>query len=212
MRNVFHTLAAAAAFSMTACVAMAAEQDFSEANSGVYELDKGHASLIWRVSHSGLSMYTARFTDFDATIQFDAKNPTKSTVTATINPMSVQTDHPSTGDDDSWNNKLATNANLFNAEEFPQITFKSTKVEKTDEFTGKITGDLTFLGVTKPVTLDATFNGTGNSSFYGTRDQIGFSATTTLTRSDFGLDTYLPNIGDEVEIILEVEFIEPESE
>lgn len=189
---------------LSAC-AMAGEQTFTEASSGTYKLEKSHAFLNWRVSHNGLHKYTARFTEFDATISFDPDNPVASSVTASINPLSVETDHPT---DDNWDNKLATSRKWFNGKEFPAITFTSTGIEQTGEFTGIITGDLTFLGVTKEVQLDATYNGTGNSPFFGTRDLIGFSASGKLMRSEFGLATLLPNIGDEVEFTIEAEFVE----
>lgn len=197
-------LAAITAVSLVAC-ATAGEQTFVEANGGNYELEKSHAFLTWRVKHNGLSNYTARFTDFDASINFDPENPVASSVTATINSLSVETDHPT---DKTWNTKLATDKKWFNGKEYPQIVFKSTGIEKTGEFTGVITGDLTLLGVTKQVKLNATYNGTGNAPWFGTRDIIGFSATGTLNRSDFGLTTLIPNIGDEVEIIIEAEFVE----
>lgn len=202
MRRLF--MAAIAACSLAAC-ATAGEQSFVEASGGNYELEKSHAFLTWRVKHNGLSNYTARFTDFDASIDFNPDNPVQSSVVATINPLSVETDHPT---DDSWNTKLATDGKWLDGENFPQIVFKSTSVEQTGEFTGIITGDLTLLGVTKEVKLNATYNGTGNAPWYGTRDLIGFSATGTLKRSDFGMTTLLPNIGDEVEIIIEAEFLE----
>jgi len=202
MRKLF--IAAAAALSLAAC-ATAGEQSFVEASGGNYKLEKTHAFLTWRVKHNGLSNYTARFTDFDATIEFDPENPVQSSVIATINPLSVETDHPT---DDGWNTKLATDGKWFDGKNFPQIVFKSTSVEKTGEFTGIITGDLTLLGVTKEVKLNATYNGTGNAPWFGTRDLIGFSATGTLNRSDFGMTALLPNIGDEVEIIIEAEFLE----
>ena len=197
-------IAAAAALSLAAC-ATAGEQSFVEASGGNYKLEKSHAFLTWRVKHNGLSNYTARFTDFDASIDFDPENPVQSSVIATINPLSVETDHPT---DDGWNNKLATDGKWFDGEKFPQIVFKSTSVEQTGEFTGIITGELTLLGVTSEVKLNATYNGTGNAPWFGTRDLIGFSATGSLKRSDFGMTALLPNIGDEVEIIIEAEFLE----
>ncbi|MEL7129851.1 MAG: YceI family protein [Pseudomonadota bacterium] len=197
-------ISALAACLIVGC-ATAGEQSFTEANSGTYELEKSHAFLTWRVSHNGLSKYTARFTDFDATIAFDPENPVASSVTATVNPMSIETNHPT---NENWNTTLATDDKWLNGDEFPEITFQSTGVEQTGEFTGIITGDLTLLGVTKSIQLDATYNGTGNAPWYGTRDLIGFSATGTLKRSDFGMVALLPNIGDEVEIIIEAEFLE----
>lgn len=202
MRKLIITFAAA--LSLAAC-ATAGEQSFVEASGGNYQLEKTHAFLTWRVKHNGLSNYTARFTDFDASIDFDPENPVASSVKATINPLSVETDHPS---NDGWNTTLATDAKWFNGKTFPQIVFESTSIEQTGEFTGLIIGNLTLLGVTKEIQLDTTYNGTGNAPWFGTRDIIGFSARGMLKRSDFGMTALLPNIGDEVEIIIEAEFVE----
>ncbi|MEL7130119.1 MAG: YceI family protein, partial [Pseudomonadota bacterium] len=150
----------ATSFALVAACTTAGEQTFEEAAPGTYELEKTHAFLTWRVSHNGLSKYTARFTDFDATIVFDPENPVASSVSAKINPLSVETDHPTKAE--SWNNELATDDRFLNGDAFPEITFESTNIEQTGEFTGTITGDLTLLGITKSVSLDATYNGTGN--------------------------------------------------
>ena len=203
---MFRTLASIVAAIAVASCATAGEQSFSEANSATYELEKTHAFITWRIKHNGLSNYTVRFTDFDATIEFDAENPVESSVTAVINPLSVETDHPTKRED--WNNQIATDRKFLNGEEFPTITFESTSVEQTGEFTGVISGNLTLLGVSKEVQLDATYNGTGNAPWFGARDIIGFSATATFNRSDFGMTALLPNIGDEIEVIIEAEFVE----
>lgn len=201
-------LAAAAATLMTSACIATGEQNFAEANTGTYELTKDHASLTWKISHMGLSNYTARFTDFDATLNFDPDDPAASSVRVTINPLSVETDHPTKAE--SWNAELGTETKWFNGTDFPEITFASTGIEQTSEFTGTMTGDLTFLGITKPITLDVTFNGTGNAPWYGSRDLVGFSAHGWLKRSEFGLTTMDSILGDDVEIIIEAEFLEAE--
>lgn len=173
--------------------------------AGVYSVDKTHASLLWKVSHAGLSNYTARFKSFDADITFDPADLTKSKVTAKIDPASLETDYVPTAEKD-FNKNLITQEQWFNAGKFPQITFTSTKIEVTGDNTGKIHGDLTLLGVTKPVVLDAVFNGAYTVQPFSKKPTLGFSATGSLTRSDFGLDTYVPAIGDKVDIVIEAEF------
>ncbi len=181
----------------------------AETAKGTYSVDKTHAFLFWKVSHFGLSTYTAKFTDWDATIDFDPANPAASSVTASINPTAVQTDHPSQAE--KWHGELAND--FFKAEEFPAITFKSTSVETTGPNTGKVTGDLTFLGVTKPITLKVKYNGVGNVPWYGERDIIGFDAKAKIKRSDFGLTRMIDNgIGDEVTIVISGEFLQDEAE
>ena len=180
---------------------------YSELPAGVYNIDKNHASLTWRVSHAGLSKYTARFKSFDADITLDPADITKSSVTATIDPTSLETDfNVAANDGKDFNKNLSTGEQWLNAGQFPQITFASTKIEKTGDNTGKIHGDLTFLGVTKPVVLDAVFNGAYLVQPFNQKPTLGISATTTIKRSDWGLATYVPAIGDEVEIIIEAEF------
>lgn len=172
---------------------------------GVYVLDKTHASLTWKVSHLGLADYTARFTDFDATLDFNPTDPTQSTLNVSVNPMSVRTDYPNAEEKD-FDAKLANDESWFNAGEYGEITFDSTAIEMTGENTGTVTGDLTLLGVTKPMTLDVTFNGAYENKPFANVPALGFSATGTMTRSEWGFDTYVPTIGDEVELLIEVEF------
>ena len=176
-------------------------------DAGVYNLEKTHASLIWTVSHNGLSKYTARFTDFDTVINLVPDDPAASTVTAAINPLSVRTDHPS-GED--WDTTLGQDDKWFNGVTFPEIEFSSTGIDLTGDRTATLTGDLTLLGITKSVPLDVTYNGMRNFAYYGDLDAIGFSATTTLKRSDFGMTHLLPDIGDEVEIAIEIELLQAE--
>lgn len=186
---------------LASCVS-AAQPVLANAGSGAYELEKPHSSLVWRVRHMGLSNYTARFTGIEATLDFDRDHPEASRLKAVIDPASIRAEHPT---DKNWDSQLADS--LFKAKEFPQIVFTSTAIERTGETTGKITGDLSFLGVTKPLTLDVTFNGAISASpLYRGRDVIGFSAHGVISRSAFGLDRYASMVGDDVEIIIEAEF------
>jgi polyisoprenoid-binding protein YceI len=170
--------------------------------SGAYQLQKDHGSIIVRVKHMGLSNYTMRFTDFDATLDFDPKNPSASHVKAIVNPLSVRAEHPT---DTGWDKRIGED--LLEGTEFPQVVFDSKSIETTGEFTGKITGDLTMMGVTEPVTLDVTYNGAAPAAaLYGGRDAVGFSARTHFARSDFGLTRYGAIVADDVEVIIEVEF------
>lgn len=185
-----------------------AETALSELPSGTYTLDKTHASLIWKVSHLGLSDYVARFTDFDATIQLDTQDPTKSSVTATINPASVETDYPNPEKED-FDAKLRSEEWL-NTSAFPKITFTSTKLVKEDDDEGELTGELTFLGVTKTITLEVELEGATTKHPFAQKAALGFSASGTIKRSEFGFDTYIPTIGDEVEIEINAEFMQAE--
>lgn len=193
--------------------APAADENVEYGAAGTYAIDPTHTSVTWRVDHFGLSQYTGRFKTVDATLQFNPEDPAANSITVTIDPLSVETDYPAdykASHADSpyatWNEDLGRNSNWLNGDAFPQITFTSTAITQETASTGKVTGDLTFLGVTRPVTLDVTYNGKANFPWAPDADKIGFSARTVLKRSDFGNATYAPNIGDEVEVIIETEF------
>ncbi|MCR9195695.1 MAG: YceI family protein, partial [Hyphomonas sp.] len=176
--------------------------------SGLYNLEKTHAFLTWTVKHNGISGYTVNFTDFEADLVFDAETPENSQLAVSINPTALNTNYPDPEKKIEWENELATDARFMNANEFPAITFNSTSVEKTGDFEGKVTGDLTFLGVTKPVTLDVSYGGVANPPWFGQRDVIGFTASTTIARSDFGQTALAGVISDEVEIEFSGEFLQ----
>lgn len=193
----------------------AALEDISAAE---YNLEKTHAFLTFKVGHSGgLSKYRVSFTDFDANLNFDPADPEASTLSVSVNPLAVETNYP--GDYkaghaespyESWNEDLGRNPQWLNGDAFPSIEFSSTAITRTGESTGTVAGDLTFLGETKPITLDVSFNGVGNAPWFGERDLLGFDASTSLTRSEWGMGAYLPLIGDEVEISFSGEFLQAE--
>ncbi len=182
----------------------------AEIPAGDYTLDKHHATLVFRVNHLGFSNYTAAFADFDAKLHFDQNNAAVSTLEATINPKSLTLPAPPEG-------FLAelTGPQWLNAATYPAITFKSTKIETTGPDTGKVTGDLTLHGVTKPVTLDVTYNGGYAGHPMDPHARIGFSAKGTFKRSDFGIAFGVPapgttmGVGDEVQVVIEAEFSGP---
>ena len=182
----------------------------TEVPAGTYKLDKAHASLDFRVSHIGFSNYTARFAAFDAELQLDPKNPSASSVTATVDPRSLTLPTPPKG----FIEELL-NEKWLGAAQFPQMTFKSTKVELTGPNTARITGDFTLKGVTLPVTLDATFNGGYAGNQYEPNARIGFSAKGALKRAEFGVKEGVPppgtnfGVSDNVDIIIEAEFTGP---
>ena len=203
--HLFSTAFVAALTALPLVQAQAAQTLPQNMPAGVYNLDETHASIIWKVSHLGLSDYTARFTEFDADLTFDPATPENSSLTATINPLSVETDFPYPEKKD-FDAVLAEGEDWFNGTAFPEITFVSTSIERTGDKTGIMTGDLTFLGVTKPLTFDVEFNGAMAQQPFSQKPTLGFSATGKMKRSDWGMSTYVPNIGDDVEILIEAEF------
>src|SRR5690606_13434213 len=122
--------------------------------AGTYNLDKHHASLVFSVSHIGFSDYVMSFDTFEAALELDPENPQEASVTATIDPRSLDLPTPPEGFIETMLGK-----DWLNAETFPQIRFNSTKIEMTGEKTADIHGELVLLGVRKPVILKAVFNG-----------------------------------------------------
>lgn len=182
----------------------------TDAPAGEYKLDKSHASLTFSVDHLGFSMYTARFTSLDATLKFDPKNPVNSVFSGRVDPNSLDIPAPPPGFLDTL-----CGPQWFDTAKYPQITFNSKSIELTSPNTARITGDFTLHGVTKPLTLDATFNGGYAGHPYDPNGRIGFSAVGSLKRSDFGMGYGVPEpgstmgVGDEVKIALEAEFTGP---
>ena len=185
-------------------------QDLPPPPAGTYTLDRGHTRLLFQVSHLGFSQYTALFTEMDATLTFDPANPAGMTLTATVNPASVETHYPDPAVD--FNATIAGTEFLDSAQ-FPDITFASTTVTLTGDETADVTGDLTLHGVTLPLTLQVTYNGGyGANGFDPAGARIGFSATGSLMRGAFGICFGIPvpgtefGVGDAVKIIIETEF------
>ena len=174
----------------------------SAAPAGNYKLDPTHTSVTWSLSHAGLSNYTARFDTISGALNFASDAPQNSTVDIRIDPKSVSTGLP------KFDEEIATSGNYFDANTFPEIRFVSTDIKLTGDATGLITGDLTVKDVTKPVTLDVTFNGAGKS-FGNPGKTLGFSATTKFLRSDYNMGHLVSfGIGDEVTLRIETEFNE----
>ncbi|HBR69527.1 MAG TPA: hypothetical protein DEA55_09155 [Rhodospirillaceae bacterium] len=162
-----------------------------------YTFDKAHTQILFFVDHLGFSKSHGEFLNFDGGFTFDRGEPAKSNVEITIKTASIDMN------DQKWNDHMK-NADFFNVEKFPNMTFKSTGIEVTGENTANITGDLTILETTKPVVLAVTHNKSGKHAF-GEKFMAGFSATTNIKRSDFGMTYGLPMVGDDVEIRIQVE-------
>ena len=167
------------------------------ARSGAYKLDKSHAKIVWGISHFGFSTYYGEFTDFDARLKLDAANPANSKLEATIAIGSVSTNDA----------KLDTHlkaADFFDATKFPTATYVSTAVHRTGAKTAHVVGNLTLHGVTRPVDLNVTFNAAGEN--FAKTYVAGFAAEGVIKRSEFGMTTYLPGLGDEVSLKISGEF------
>lgn len=187
-----------------------------QAPSGEYQLDPHHSTLTVRAMHFGLARYTVRFNTLSGSMNFNAENPAATTVNVQVAMNSIDTTYESPSGQRAFDDELQ-NSQWMDAATFPMATFVSTNVEQTGPSTARVTGDLTFRGVTKPVTLDVTYNGSwathpAGAPFAG----VGFSATGTIRRSEFGMTVLQPSapgandgLSDEVELLIEAEFNRP---
>jgi polyisoprenoid-binding protein YceI len=169
----------------------------AQAEPVAYETDAAHTDILFLVSHFGYSNSFGSFGDFDIDLAFDQENPENSTLSVVVRPVSVDTTVPKL-------DEHLRKADFFGVDANPEVTFVATEIKITGEKTGTVTGDLTLLGVTKPITLDVTFNKAAPHPI-AKRPAVGFSATGTIKRTDFGMDTYAPAIGDDVKLIIEYE-------
>lgn len=183
-----------------------AKTEFTKVPAGKYQVDLTHANIVWTVNHFGLSDYIARFTNFDITIDYNPDNIEQSKVTASIDPTSIQTAYPNAEKKD-FDHILATDKSWFNAGEFASIDFKSTSITMTGEDTALMKGTLSFLGLSKPVELNVIFNGAMQRHPFVGKPVMGFSATTTIDRTEWGMTKYAPQVGADVEVELSGEFI-----
>lgn len=166
-----------------------------------YVIEKPHTQVLFAVDHLGFSRSHGKFLDFDGELSFDPQEWTRSSVSVAIRTASVDMD------DYEWEKHLK-GEDFFDVKRFPEMTFTGTRIEATGERTGRLHGELTLLGVTRPVILDVTLNKAGPHPI-ARKDWVGFSARTALKRSEFGMKYGLPMIGDEVQVILQVEAFRP---
>lgn len=166
-----------------------------------YKIDPNHTSVTASWSHFGFANPIAHFGDVDGSITYDPAKPANSKVEVTI-PLSGLESHV-----DDFNDHLRS-ADFFDAAKYPTITFRSTRVTPAGKDRLKVAGDLTVRGITKPAVLDVTINKIGEQPM-AKRAAAGFDATTTLKRSDFGLDKYAPNVSDAVTIRITTEAVVP---
>ncbi|RKQ68823.1 polyisoprenoid-binding protein YceI [Litorimonas taeanensis] len=172
--------------------------DLEALPSGTYTSDQGHAYVAFSYSHQGYSKPILRWGETNATVIFDNDNPENSALTVTIPVESIDSGVAAFDDH-------LKSADFFEAEAFPEITFESTEINHVLMGSGSVTGDMTIKGVTKPVVFSGRVNKVGKDS-RSQVDMFGISATASLKRSDFNVGKYVPHVGDDVEITVEVEF------
>ncbi|MFP4520057.1 MAG: YceI family protein [Oceanicaulis sp.] len=199
---MIRALVFAVVMTLTACVS-APSTNPATAGAGAWTLDPGHTSVTWRVRHLGLSWYTARFDTAEANLDFDPANPDAAQLTAIVKAGSISTGDP------EFDSTLR-GAGWFDAGTHPDIVFRSTRIEATGETTGRIHGELTLKGTSRPAVLETEFYGGLFNPLEGRR-ALGFGADLTIDRTEFGVGRLPGNfIGDEVQVRIEAEFLASE--
>lgn len=192
-------------FALAAVLALFAASAFAAPGGAggatTYEIDPNHTQVLASWSHFGFSNPVAHFGEADGTIVYDADNVSASSVQVTLPLSGLQAFVP------AFNEHLRS-ADFFDAAKYPEVTFRSTQVETAAEGALKVSGDLTIKGITRTVVLDVTLNQAAEQPM-AKRQAIGFDATTTVRRTDFGLGLYAPGVSDEVTLRITAEAIVP---
>lgn len=188
---------AAGAGAVATAVAAAGMPDLGDTPAGTYAVEKTHAYITFFYNHQGYSKPYLRFRSFDGAIELDPADLSKSSVKIDIDVNSIDSGV------DIFDEHLRGDG-FFDVANHPTATFASTSFQPSATG-GTLTGDLTLKGITKPVTLDVTFNKAGKN-FRSKVPQVGFSAKTVIQRSDWDLGKYAPAVGDDVTLLIEAEF------
>lgn len=163
-----------------------------------YKVDPAHTYILFKVKHLDVGYSYGRFNQPSGQFAFDDNDPTKSSIMMEVEAKNVDTDV------DKRDNHLRS-PDFFDVEKHPRITFKSTAVKKMNDGNYEVTGDLTLLGVTRPVTVQAMDTGSGKDPWGNYRR--GFESTFTIKRSVFGMEFMMGGVSDDVEITVSVEGI-----
>lgn len=168
----------------------------AQAATETYTLDPGHSYVEWHISHFDFSHPSGKWYA-NGTLELDKDKPQNSKVNVTINVGDIVTGIPKL-------DEHLKGADFFDVAKYPTATFVSNKVDVSSKKTAKVYGTLTLHGVSKPVVLNVTLNKEGISPITN-KPTAGFAATTTIKRSEFGITKYLPGLGDEVKLNIEIE-------
>lgn len=182
---------------LTLGLAIASVATLSMAKPVDYTIDPTHTATVFNWNHFGFSTPSGNFSDIQGVISVDNAQPSNSSVNVKIPLISLNTNVKAL-------DEHLLKGDYFDAEKYPNITFKSTKVQPAGNNKYKITGDLTIKNVTKSVVLDAVLNKQAEHPMTKA-PSIGFNATTSFDRSAFGLGAYVPNVGDKITVNITTE-------
>jgi polyisoprenoid-binding protein YceI len=175
-----------------------ATSDPAKVEGGSFAVEPNHTIVGFGVSHMGFSTYYGNFTHVAGNLHLETPNPAASLIEVHIPVNSLYV--PS----DALAKELKSSAWL-DSEKYPEIVFKSTQVIQTSPTEAQVTGDFTLHGVTKPVTLSVKFHGSGRNPLTQ-KYTVGFDATARIKRSDFDVKSYLPMIGDDLDVTIAAVF------
>ncbi len=175
--------------------------DPKQAPAGAYQMETRHSQVLFEIPHLDLTNYHGRFDKVSGTLNFNPAAPEKSSVSVSVDVGSASVASSELLGD-------IVGSDVLDAANFPTATFVSTSIERTGPTSGKMTGDLTLRGVTKPVTFDVTFNGGTPSPMGAAAYLLGFRASVVIHRSDFGLDKmrWTGFVGNDVTLTIEALF------
>jgi len=200
-RKLFMILVLPVLIGVAGCVSLLTpkvEQEVAQLKSGSYGLDQSHAALLFKVQHLGLSTYVGRFNTLDASLEFNPGKLAETRLTALVDMASIDINDESLA-------KRIRGPQWFNVGKYPQAKFSTLEVKPLSENRFGFIGQLDWRGIIKPITLTVTFHGGANNILTG-KYTLGFSAEGHFNRSDFGLDAYLPLVGDRIELEGHAEF------
>jgi polyisoprenoid-binding protein YceI len=200
---VVRALLAATLLYATACTPLqvlthSVSQNEARVPVGRYDLDHDHCSITFDVEHFKYSRFTMRFDRKKGQLDWNEGGLERSSVSVAIDAASIDTNVPLL-------DKMVKSPSLLDVERYPEIRFVSTRLERTGESRGTLTGELTIHGVTQPVALDVTFNGFAPDPLTK-KDTLGFSAEGHISRAKFGLATWYPAVGDDIHVRIQAEF------
>jgi polyisoprenoid-binding protein YceI len=191
-------LAGVAALAAAAAGAQSTQSNPSLVPGGAYRVEPGHTRVLFSLSHMGFSTWYGDFTGVSGSLTLDPKHPARSQLDVSVPVASISTTNAKLDDE-------LRSPTWLDAGKYPTMTFHSTRVLVTGPGKADVFGALTLHGVTKPVVLHARFKGAGTNPM-DKGYTVGFDVTGKIKRSDFGVSSYVPLIGDEVDLIISAPF------
>jgi polyisoprenoid-binding protein YceI len=198
MFRTLFPIAFSAALLAAPALAQEVSHDPAAVQEGAYGVEPAHTRVLFSLSHLGFTTWYGEFTKVSGDLNLVPKSVAKSTLEIHIATDSIATNNATVDGE-------LKGAQWFDAAQFPEIVFKADRIAETGKDSAKVTGTLTLHGVTRPVTLAVKFNGAGINPL-DKKYTAGFEVSGKIKRSDFGVKTYLPLVGDDVDLIISAGF------